>query len=132
MFLLPLLLFYTVHEIFSHCGYTYVDVPMVEITTATGGCGYVSVSWTVPDSNKCPVRSYTVTLSSTMDELTSVMTSHKQHTFNGLSFNTLFNVTVFSHIAHVLLSGSVTTSVRTKDREGVYTHMYVVIIGLRT
>ena len=64
----------------------YTDVPVVEITTATGGCGYVSVSWTVPDDNDaCPVRAYTIKLlSSTMDELASTMLSLNEHTFSEL------------------------------------------------
>ena len=109
-------------KIFSHCGCIYTDVPVVEITTATGGCGYVSVSWTVPDDNDaCPVRRYTIKLlSSTMDELARGRISHNQYTFNGLSFNTLFYVTVFSNNAYVAHSNSVTTSVRTMDRKGMY------------
>ena len=95
---------------------------MIEITTATGGCGYVSVSWTVPDDNDaCPVRSYGIKLSSTMNELYSVRIASNQHTFDGLSFNTLFYVTVFSHYAYVAHSNSVTTSVRTMDLKGTYT-----------
>ena len=95
---------------------------MVEITTATGGCGYVSVSWTVPEDNDaCPVRLYNIKLlSSTMDELTNIIITSNQHTFNGLPFNALFYVTVFSYYAHVALSNSVTTSVRTMDLKGMY------------
>ena len=126
-FLLPLLLFYTVHEIFSHCDCICADVPMVEITTAKGGCGYVNVSWSIPDDNDvCPVHSYTIKLlSSTMDELVSAIISKNQHTFNELSFNTLFYVTVFSHYAYVSLNNSVTTSVRTMDLKGTYVCTYV-------
>ena len=111
---------------------TYTDIPAVEITTATGGCGYVSVSWTVPDDNKkCPVRTYTIKLlSSTMDELDSALLSVNQHTFSGLSFNILFYVTIFSHYAFVPLNDSVTTFVRTLDRKGMYVRVSVVIIGI--
>ena len=103
--------------------YMYTDIPVVEITTATGGCGYVSLSWTVPDDNDaCPVRTYTIKLlSSTMNELDSAMLSLQQYTFSELSFNTLFYVTVFSHYALVYLNNSVTTSVRTMDHKGTYT-----------
>ena len=105
----------------THSGCISVDVPVVEITTATGGCGYVSVSWTVPDDNDaCPVRSYTIKLlSSTMDELVSFITTQNQRSFSELSFNTLFYVTVFSH--SVAFSNSVTTTVRTMDLKGMYT-----------
>ena len=95
---------------------------MVEITTATGGCGYVRVSWAVPDDNDaCPVHQYTIKLlSSTMDELASVIINKNQHTFSGLSNNTLFYVTVFSHYAYVDLINFVNTSVRTMDLKGMY------------
>ena len=87
---------------------------MVEIT-ATGGCGYVNVSWTVIGNNDaCLVVYYTITLlSSTMDKLEIYLTSGNQLTINGLQFNTLFYVTVLSNNAIVALSNPVTTSVRT-------------------
>ena len=95
---------------------------MVEITTATGGCGYVNVSWTVIGNNDaCRVVHYTITLlSSTMDELDNVKITCNQHTFNGLPLNTLFYVIVLSHNAIIALSNSVTTSVRTLDLKGSY------------
>ena len=87
---------------------------MVEIT-ATGGCGYVNVSWTVIGNNDaCQVAYYTITLlSSTMDKLNIYITNENQLTINGLQFNTLFYVTVLSNNAIIALSNSVTTSVRT-------------------
>ena len=110
------------HITYTVAVYAYTDIPAVKITTATGGCGYVSVSWNVPDNNDaCPVHSYTIKLlSSTMDEFASVKFTHNQHTFNELSFNTLFYVTVFSHYAYASLNNSVSTSVRTMDHKGMY------------
>ena len=121
------------HEIFSHCGCIYTDIPVVEIT-ATGGCGYVSVLWTVPDDNDaCPVRSYTIKLlSSAMDELDSAVITKDQHTFNKLPFNTLFYVTVFSHHAYLAFVNSFTTSVRTLDLKGTYTKSKYIHIATYT
>ena len=99
----------------------YIDVPVIEIT-ATGGCGYVSVSWAVIGNNDaCPVHAYTIKLlSSTMDELHNIITSNEQRKFNELPFNTLFYVTVLSHNVIAALSNSFTTSVRTLDLKGMY------------
>ena len=68
---------------------------MVEIT-ATGGCGYVTVSWTViGNDDPCPVVYYTIKVfSSTLDELTTVTITHNQHTFNKLPYDSLFHVTI--------------------------------------
>ena len=103
----------------------YVDVPVVDIT-ATGGCGYVSVSLTVIDNNNvCAVRAYTITLlSSTMDELERSIISNNQLDFNELPYNTLFYVTVLGHNVITALSNSVTTSVRTLDLKGMYKYNY--------
>ena len=122
---------YTYVSYNTHCGCIYTDVPAVEIT-ATGGCGYVNVSWIVPDDNDvCPVRTSTIKLSSSkMDELASVIITQNQHTFNELPFNTLFYVTVFSHYAYVSLNNSVTTSVRTMDHKGMYVQVSLVIMGI--
>ena len=111
-------------DVTYQCGCIYTDVPVVEVT-ATGGCGYISLSWTVPDDNEaCPVRLYTIKLlSSTMDELASAVLSLQQHTFRKLSFNTQFYVTIFSHYAFVPLNNSVTTPVRTLDYKGMYKYM---------
>ena len=100
---------------------------MVEITTATGGCGYISVSWTVIGNNDaCLVRVYTITLlSSTMDELVTLSISNNQRNFSGLSFDTLYYVTVFSHNAIIALSNSITTSVRTLDLKGMNRYSYI-------
>ena len=101
--------------------YEYIDVPMVEIT-ATGGCGYVSVSWTVIGNNEaCVVRSYTVTLLSfAMEELDKKLTSDTQHVFSNLLYDTVFYVTIFSHNANLGIGDIDTISVRTKDLEGTF------------
>ena len=37
----------------------YIDIPVVEITTTTGGCGYVYVSWTVIGNNDmCEITTF--------------------------------------------------------------------------
>ena len=99
----------------------YVDVPVVEIT-ATGGGGYVNVSWTVIGNNEaCMVRSYTVTLLSfAMEELDKKLTSSTQHVFSNLLYDTVFYVTIFSHNAHLGIGDIDIIPVRTKDLEGTF------------
>ena len=69
---------------------------MIEITAATGGCGYVYVSWSVTDSDlddACGIARFNVTLSS-VDITMSVISVMLSHNFTGLPDNALFNVTV--------------------------------------
>ena len=104
----------------------YVDVPMVEIT-ATGGCGYVNVSWTVIGNNEaCMVRSYTVTLLSfAMEELDKILTASTQRIFRNLLYDTVFYVTVFGNTI-VAPSNSATASVRTLDLKGINRYSYII------
>ena len=70
---------------------------MVVITTATGGCGYASVSWSVNDNanddDMCGIGSFNITLTS-MDISMTVITRMLFYDFTGLPDDTLFNVTV--------------------------------------
>ena len=86
---------------------------MVEIT-ATGGCGYVSVSWTATgNSDVCsPVR-YNVTLSSSAMDMTVSITSMNTYNFTALPNNTQFTVTVIGINVMGVASDPVSTSVET-------------------
>ena len=70
---------------------------MINTVTATGGCGYVSVSWTVinnvPDDDMCKIGHFNVTLSSVGVSMT-VRIVVFSYNFTGLPDDTLFNVTV--------------------------------------
>ena len=86
---------------------------MIEIT-ATGGCGYVSVSWMVTGNiDVCRPVQYNVTLSSSMIKMDSVVTSMNTHRFTGLPDDTQFTVTVTGIYAMGLASDSDSTSVET-------------------
>ena len=93
--------------------YTYVDEIVIEIT-ATGGCGYVSVSWMVTGNiDVCMPMQYSVTLSSSMINMNAVVTSMNFHRFTGLPDDTQFTVTVTGIYAMGLASDSDSTSVKT-------------------
>ena len=106
-----------------------IERPAIKITTATGGYGYVYVSWiiigNVPDDFVCGIASSTVTLSS-MDISMTRFLSLMSHNFTGLSDNTLFNVTVkgFNFINDDIYLAF--TSVRTMAIEStlIYVYMY--------
>ena len=70
---------------------------MIDITTATGGCGYATVSWSVIDNVvddlMCGIGSFNITLSS-MDISMTVITRSLSYDFTGLPGDTVFNVTV--------------------------------------
>ena len=86
---------------------------MIEIT-ATGGCGYVSVSWNATGNiDVCRPVQYIVTLSSSMMKMDSVVTSMNTHHFTGLPDDTQFTVTVTGIYAMGLASDSVSTFVKT-------------------
>ena len=78
--------------------FTFVDRPLVEITTITGGCRRVKISWTTRyDTDKCSVLYYGVALSYvTMDDdvKTSMVTTKKFATITGLPDDTQVNITV--------------------------------------
>ena len=70
---------------------------MINTITATEGCGYVSVSWTVinnvPDDDMCRIGHFNVTLSSVGVYMT-VSTTMISCNFTGVPDDTVFNVTV--------------------------------------
>ena len=78
--------------------HNYIDRPEVEITTATGGCRDVNISWsTTYNTVDCRVVYYNVTLSYvTMDDRVtkSMIATMNSSTFTGLPYDTLINITV--------------------------------------
>ena len=85
---------------------------MVEITTATAVCGYVSVSWTsTGSSNVCSPVQYNVTLSSSTVDMTVSITSMNTHNFTELPNDTQFTVTVIGINVMGVVSDPVSTSV---------------------
>ena len=90
------------------------DRPVVQITATTGGCDYVSVSWTTAGSSDvCRPVQYNVTLSSSMINMAAVVTSTNTHRFNGLPDDTQFTVTVIGFNVMGLASDPLSTSVVT-------------------
>ena len=67
------------------------------MTTTTGGCGYISVSWSVinnvPDDAMGGISRFNVTLSSEGVSMI-VIALMNSHSFTELPDDTLFNVTV--------------------------------------
>ena len=85
---------------------------MVEITTATVGCGYVSVSWVATgNSDVCRPVQYNVTLSSSTMNITVSNTSMNTHNFTELPDDTQFTVTVIGINVMGVVSDPVSTSV---------------------
>ena len=94
----------------------YVDRPVVEIITATAGCGYVSVSWTATgNNNECRPVLYNVTLSSSTVDMTVPITSMNTHNFTKLPDDTQFTVTVIGINMMGVPSDPVSTSVETNE-----------------
>ena len=93
----------------------FVDKPVVEITATTGGCGYVSVSWTeTGKSDVCSPVQYNVTLSSSSTiNMTVSITSMNTYNFTELSDDSQFSVTVIGinlGVASYPVSALVTTN----------------------
>ena len=67
------------------CMYTihiYIDRPVVKITAAMGGCGYVYASWTTTGSSDvCRIAQYYVTLSSATVNLIISISGMNSHNF---------------------------------------------------
>ena len=87
---------------------------MVEIT-ATGGCGYVSVSWTVIDNNDiCEIADFNVLLVSVPTGITEQISTDKySYNFTGLSDDTLFRIGIIGS-SELINTDPVYTSVITK------------------
>ena len=94
--------------------HTYIDPPVVKITAATGGCGYVYVSWNVTNNIElCQIVQYNVTLSSSTVNIIISSSEMNSHNFTELSGDTLFNVTVTGINAMGFASNPDSTSIRT-------------------
>ena len=103
--------------------FVYIDRPVIEIT-ASGGCGYVVVSWTsTGSSDMCSTVRYDVTLSSSMINMTESNTSMNTHRFTKLLNNTQFKVTVIGYNMMGHASDSVSTSVETNNMCMFEVHM---------
>ena len=76
----------------------FIERPVVEITTATGGCGYAIVSWSVignvDDDDMCGIGSFNITLTSMDKSITVITRRLSSYNFTGLPDDTVFNVTV--------------------------------------
>ena len=95
------------------CVCSYIDRPVVKITIATAGCGYVGVSWTATgNSDVCSPVQYNVTLSSSTLNMTVSITSVNTHNFTELPDDTQFTVTVIGINMIEVASDPVSTSVR--------------------
>ena len=114
----------------TYIPHNYVEDPVVKITKATGGCGNVSVSWNATGNNYvCRVRVFNVTLSFlSMDmmvfESARTTSYRRSHSFTGLPYDTLFNITVIGNNVLGALSDFAITSVRTMAFKGAYVHTY--------
>ena len=87
---------------------------MIEIT-ATGGCGYVNVSWTSTNNNDvCGPVQYNVTLLSPSTTINmSVSNTSMDYSFSSLPNNTQFSVIVIGIDMMGTVSEPVFTSVET-------------------
>ena len=96
---------------------------MIEITRATGGCGYVYVSLTLTDSDPddgCSIGRFNVMLSS-VDISVSLMSQMLTHNFTGLPDDTLFNFTVMGiSLTGTTVLNIASTSLRTMIIESMF------------
>ena len=105
---------------------------MIEITTATGGCGYVYVSWSVigdvVDDLMCGIGSFNITLSS-MDISMTVITRSLSYDFTGLPDDTVFNVIVIgiSVIGNSFISFDF-ASLKTLVIESMFVYAYCIYV----
>ena len=101
----------------------YIDIPVVEITTTTGGCGYVYVSWTVIGNNDmCEITTFHLTLVSLvmglpMGATTQKSTNMYSYNFTGLPDDTVFRITIIGS-SQVVNTDPVATSVTTMILNG--------------
>ena len=74
----------------------YIDKPVVNITTATGGCGYVYVSWTVIGNNDlCKINSFRVILLSLQQGINEQeSTDMNSYNFTRLPNDTQFDIVI--------------------------------------
>ena len=102
----------------------HADVPMVEIT-ATGGFGYVNVSWTVIDNNNiCEIVNFNVLLVSVPTGITErISTDMYSYNFTGLPDDTLFHISIIGS-SELVNTDSASTSVRTMILKSMYIPSY--------
>ena len=109
----------------------YVDRPVVKITTATGGCRHVNISWSTTDNtDDCTVVCYNVTLSYvTMDDhvTQSMTTTMNSSTITGLPDGTHVNITVTAIIIKQVVFTADSTSVSTVAFESMYIHIILFL-----
>ena len=104
--------------------YIYVDQPVVKITAAMGGCGYVYASWTTTGSSDvCRITQYNVTLSSATVNVIISSCRVSSHNFTELPDGTLFNVTVTGINIMGFVNNPDSTSVRTMICISMYIHV---------
>ena len=105
----------------------YIERPVVEITTAASGCGYVYVSWSITDSNHddmCSIGRINVALLS-VDVSVSVMSQLLYHNFTGLPDDTLYNVTVMGiSLTGTTVVSLASTSLKTKVIKSMFIYTY--------
>ena len=99
----------------------HVDIPVVAILTATGGCGYVSASWVaIGEIEECRIVQYIVSLSASMDTSLTKNINSNSHNFTGLYDDRLFNVSVIGTTMVGILSNLNSTFVRTMSTYILY------------
>ena len=111
----------------------FIERPVVNITTATGGCRYVSVTWSVignaNDDDMCGIGSFNIKLTS-VDISMTVITGMLSYNFTGLPDDTVFNVTVIgiNVIGKSFISFDF-ASLKTMAIESMYIAMYYLFIA---
>ena len=99
----------------------YIDKPVIEITTATGGYGYVYVSWIVIGKNDiCEIVAFHVLLLSIPVGLPvrkQISTEMNSYNFTGLPDDALFAITIIGSSVAVNTDPA-STSVRTMILNG--------------
>ena len=104
----------------------YLDVPVIKILTATGGCGLVSMSWTViGNNNLCEINNfhaYLVSLSMDVTMRVIIFTPLSSFNLIGLLNDTLFDITIIGS-SRLVNSKPVSTSVKTAALKSMYKHI---------
>ena len=109
----------------------YLDRPLVEITTVTGGCGYVNISWTTTyNTDDCDVLYHNVTLSYvTMDDhvTVSMVTTMNSSTITELPYDIQVNIIVTAIGTEQVVLSTDSTTVSTaafRSTYVLYMHIY--------
>ena len=106
-------------------------MPVIKILTATGGCGLVSVSWTVIGNNDlCEInifKAYLISVSMDVTMRVIIFTPLSSFNLIGLLNDTLFDITVIGS-SRLVNSDPVSTSVRTAALKSMYERTYMYIM----